>query len=136
MATAQEMLTTVQFAERANVSPSTVSKWLRNGKIKGKKQGRKWMISAEQLPSANAPAEASAPADPSPASQASQNAAVSAANGRKYTIEEFSRLTYLTPFGVERFLREGRLNGSRDASGSWTVDASSLTRKKIQHLLR
>ena len=42
---------------------------------------------------------ADSPKDPEPSSKA-------------YSIAEFSQMTYLTDFGVEDFLKKGRLNGA------------------------
>lgn len=45
-------------------------------------------------------------------------------------------MTYLTPFGVERYLKEGRLSGTRSASGQWQVDGVNLDKGDIQRLVR
>ena len=37
-------LTTREFAERTGLSVSTVSQYLRDGKIEGKKESGRWMI--------------------------------------------------------------------------------------------
>jgi len=131
MTTSNHMLTTQQFAERASVSASTVSKWLRDGKIKGIKKGGKWMISSDQLPGQASLEKETAIAAPAAKSE------TTAANPQKgYPLEQFSQITYLTPYGVERYLKEGRLSGTRDASGKWIVDASNLERSDIKHLVR
>jgi excisionase family DNA binding protein len=137
MTTSNHMFTTQQFAERASVSPSTVSKWLRDGKIKGIKKGGKWMISADQLPAQTSPEKEStiaAPAVESKKAPAQNPADANPQNG--YSLEQFSQITYLTPYGVERYLKEGRLKGARDTSGKWVVDASNLERSDIKHLVR
>ena len=137
MATSNDMLTTQQFAEKASVSASTVSKWLREGKIEGVKQGRKWMISVEQLSKMTAtekPASKTQPA--AKASAAAPATRPAGENGKGYSIDQFSEMTYLTPFGVERYLKEGRLTGSRDSSGAWIIDADNLDREDIKHLVR
>ncbi len=137
MAASNDMLTTQQFAEKASVSASTVSKWLREGKIEGVKQGRKWMISVDQLPKATVSQKTTTYAEPAAKSAATSPASASAGkSGKGYSIEQFSEMTYLTPFGVERYLKEGRLTGSRESSGVWIVDAANLDRSDIKHLLR
>ncbi len=138
MSASQEMLTSQKFAERAGVSPSTVSKWLKSGKVKGVKQSGKWMISADQL-TAVAPAQSAAPAATPVASKpiaAAANTSKSAPAQRTYSIEEFSAKTYLTVYGVERFLKEGRLTGRKDEAGKWSVDHGNMERPDIQHLIR
>ena len=137
MTTSNHMFTTQQFAERASVSPSTVSKWLRDGKIKGIKKGGKWMISADQLPvptSVEKESTIAAPAAKNETAAAHKPVAAKPQNG--YSLEQFSQITYLTPYGVERYLKEGRLKGARDTSGKWVVDASNLERSDIKHLVR
>lgn len=133
MATSNDMLTTQQFAEKASVSASTVSKWLRSGKIKGEKEGRKWMISADQLPQVSASQEPAAGTKPTALASAAQ---AKAGNTKGYSIEQFSEITYLTPLGVERYLKEGRLSGTRETSGKWVVDAANLEKSDIKHLVR
>jgi excisionase family DNA binding protein len=132
------LMTSQQFAEHAGISTSTVSKWLRSGKVKGVKQGGKWMISADQL------------ANPAPTQPETKSAAPAAAKKSSpainmpkptsalhaYSIEEFSAISYLTTYGVERFLKEGRLTGTKDGSGRWVVDHANVERPEIQRLLR
>jgi hypothetical protein len=126
----ENMLTSQQFASQAGVSTSTVSKWLRSGKIQGHKRNGKWMIPADQLSLPNGPAQMT----PNPDKKSGAASAELRVEG--YSVEEFSALTYLTCFGVERFLKDGRLTGTRDGSGKWRVDAANLERHHMQHLLR
>ena len=137
MATSKELLTSQQFAERAAVSSSTVSKWLREGKIKGIKQGGKWMISADQLPrkTASQRTVADKKSAVKPKTVVSEKPA-GVKHQPGYSVEQFSQLTYLTPFGVERYLKEGRLNGAKDSSGKWIVDAANLEKGDIKRLVR
>ncbi len=138
MSPSQEMLTSQKFAERAGVSASTVTKWLKSGKVKGVKQSGKWMISADQLtavPSAQSAATSAPPVASKPIA-ASANTSKHAPAQRTYSIEEFSAMTYLTSYGVERFLKEGRLTGRKDEAGKWSVDHANMERSDIQHLLR
>lgn len=138
MSDPKEMLTSQKFAERAGVSASTVSKWLKSGKVKGVKQSGKWMISADQLPNvpqANPAKPSAAPVSAQPAMTATTSSKP-APTRRGYSIEEFSAITYLTPFGVERFLKEGRLTGHKEEDGKWSVDHANVERPGMQHLLR
>jgi excisionase family DNA binding protein len=138
MPKSQETLTTRQFAEKAGVSTATVSKWLRDGTIDGRKSGGRWRVPADQLdrlaaPSsgetrpAGAPARGGKTGEPAPAGKKAREA---------YSLEAFSAMTYLTPYGVERWLKEGRLKGTRDDAGNWRVDASNLDDKAVQRMLR
>ena len=132
MGTSNDMLTTQQFAEKASVSTSTVSKWLREGKIEGVKEGRKWKISTEQLARITVSKETAG----GTAQPAASKAPAEAGSQKGYSVEQFSEITYLTPFGVERYLREGRLSGTRDASGVWVLDPANLEKSEIKHLIR
>ena len=134
-------LTTREFAERTGISVSTVSQYLRDGKIKGKKESGRWMIPEDQI--GRVQAGAASPAAPPPKKSAEKPAAApkpkaagKAAGGKAYTVEEFSRLTFLTPAGVVKYLKEGILNGDRGEDGNWMVAADSLENGRIQHLIR
>jgi len=127
----KEMLTSQKFADRAGVSTSTVSKWLKSGKVKGVKQNGRWMISADQL-AGIVPSKSIKPL----AETVSVNNSNPTSSRRTYSIEEFSTMTYLTVYGVERFLKEGRLSGHKDEAGKWSVDHTNVERLDIQRLLR
>ena len=137
MTDSKDFLTTQAFAEKAGISKSTVSKWLRDGKIKGKKVGKKWMIPSDQLTNTKKSAS-KAPAPAKKTSTASGALAEKAirTGGRTYTVKEFSEMTYLTEFGVEKWLREGRLKGTKDGTGIWTIDTGNLDIPDVQRLLR
>ncbi|KJS30304.1 MAG: hypothetical protein VR64_16485 [Desulfatitalea sp. BRH_c12] len=133
MSESQAMLTTQQFAKKANVSTSTLSKWLRNGKIKGRKNGGKWLIPIDQLELlASLPTPVPCSSDPS------KKAATSPPHAETigYSIEEFSTMTYLTPFGVEQYVKNGRLSGTRKPDGQWYIDSLNLEKATIKRLLR
>jgi len=120
--------TAQEFAKNAGVSPATVSKWLREGTISGKKISGKWSIPSTEL----AKVTQSAPPAPAPDSQPPEtNSAV-----KSYSIREFSDLTYLTEYGVQKWLQQGRLNKVVDADGQVRVDVSSLQNPHIKRLLR
>jgi len=137
----QSHLTTREFAERTGLSVSTVSQYIRDGKIEGKKESGRWMIPEDQVgrvaagtstsaePSAAKPAEKPATPPPSPAKK-------TAAGQKRYSVEEFSRLTFLTPEGVIKYLKEGILEGGQDEDGRWRVAADNLESERIGHLIR
>jgi predicted site-specific integrase-resolvase len=119
MSQSETHLTAQEFASRTGVSPSTVTKRLRDGSLKGKKISGRWMIPESELPGDTAP----------PKDAQSQT-------GRFCSVEAFAERTYLTPKGVERYLQNGTLKGQRDAEGQWRVDEKSLELPQIRHLLR
>ena len=65
MAKSKQMLTTKEFSQKAGVSTTTVSSWLKKGIIKGKKDGNKWLIPESELKKSgaakSAPANKAAP---------------------------------------------------------------------------
>jgi excisionase family DNA binding protein len=127
-----ELWTTQQFAQQAGLSASTISNWLRSGKLKGIKQGRKWMIPADQLATVQKAASPSAEkkASPAPADSESSNAS------KSYSISEFAAMTYLTELGVQRWLQAKRLEGIRQADGKLRVTAANLDKPEVVRLLR
>jgi excisionase family DNA binding protein len=131
---AQMFLSAQAFAREAGISPSTVTKWLRSGKLKGHKEGSKWLISTDQLPGQAPSVPASQSSPPIGASKPVTKNTETADN--TYSIDEFSVLTYLTVFGVQKWLKEGRLKGALDAAGHWHVDAENLHDPKFQRLIR
>lgn len=133
MSKTDAVLSTQAFAEQAGVSPSTVSKWLREGKIDGFKQGNKWQVPADQLARV---AETPAGAAPATPKQDGPKTTAAADSGQTYSVEAFAERTYLTVAGVERWLKEGRLKGTKDQDGKWRVDGTNLARSELQHLIR
>lgn len=156
MAKPKKMLTTKDFSQKAGVSTTTVSGWLKKGKITGKKEGNKWLIPESELkktggaksaPSSSRKTGSSktkAKATPTkkkgtakktkPAKMAPKKK--KSAGGKSLSVSEFSAMTYLTESGVEKWLKEGRLTGSIDASGKITIDASNLEDTMVNRLLR
>ncbi len=133
MPSSSDLLTTRQYAELAGVSTGTISKWIKNGKLKAEKIGNKWMLPAGQLE----PEKAAAPKSPSPPSKPSQASSASGSSGNTtYSVGEFSAMTYLTEFGVTQWLKQGRLTGTRDETGRWRVEAANLEKSDVQRLLR
>ena len=132
MSQPQNFLTTQAFAKIAGVSAATVSKWLRNGTIDGRKKNGKWFI-AEKEKSKVAASEKNrtqaAKSEPAPK-------AAGRTDGATYSVEAFSARTYLTEFGVKLWLKTGRLTGTRDDAGRPGVAAASLDHPHIKRLLR
>ena len=141
MSGSKDSLTTQQFAMQAGVSASTVSKWIRSKKIKGEKRDGKWLIPAAEIskistapsPTNTSGNSAAVPRENKP-SKASSPTPI--AGAKSYSIKEFSDLTYLTEFGVEKWLREGRLIPANDGSDQPRVDASNLDRPTVKRLVR
>jgi excisionase family DNA binding protein len=47
--TGKQYLSAEEIAERLNVGPATVRKWLREGKLKGVRAGRLWRVKENDL---------------------------------------------------------------------------------------
>jgi len=71
-----------------------------------------------------------------PSKSPSAKASNSKANAKAYTIAEFSAMTYLTEYGVEKWLKQGRLHGAADKSGQPMVDSTSLELPDVKRLMR
>jgi len=148
MAKKSSALSTREFSEKTGISASTVSRLVREGKIKGVKESGKWLIDRDEL---NAEAVRSlskttrilevsgadgrVPRDPTPLEKKGKKHPSKPA-GRTYSVAEFSELTYLTEKGVEEFLTSGRLQGARDDKGNWRVGHENLQNSYIRHLIR
>ena len=132
MADNDNTLTTADFSKQTGLAVSTVTKMLRQGKIKGQKRAGKWAIYAGELqnPTLMRGKHAEASISPVPASSASIG------NSTTYDVETFARMTYLTEYGVRQWLRIGRLKGAIVSGGEMRVDAANLKRPEFQHLLR
>jgi len=153
MAKKSELLTSNEFASKAGIPVSTVSKLIREKKIKAVKKSGKWMISPSQIkvkalkeasksykPSAKKKAsepireKASVPAEKSPVPAPQKEKRVSAK--KSYSVAEFAELTYLTEYGVAEWLKNGLLSGQRDANGDWQIDAANLEVPNVKRLVR
>lgn len=147
MATQTTSMTTSEFAKAAGVSAASISKLIRDGKLKARKEGGKWRIAQSQLgaeavralkapsraakpkPTRTRPAQAAA-GEPAPA------APETPPEGKTYTIPEFAAMTYLTEKGVAEWLKTGRIKGIQAADGGWRVLGSNLRVPSISRLLR
>ena len=147
MAKKQQLLTTSEFAARTGISTSTVSKMIREGKIKAEKMGRKWMIAPDQLKvkavgdlskgRKKAGGKTSPKADTTGDDKKTKPAADTPAGSEKtYSVAEFAAMTYLTEVGVKQWLEKGRLSGKMDENGQWCVDAANLEAPGFKRLIR
>lgn len=151
MAQSSDDLTTKQFSERAGMPVSKVTKLIRDGKIKARKQSGRWLIPKSQLgklatetskrPATEPKKSSSAkplpkPAPASPASKPSIVEPASTGSDRPLTVSDFAAMTYLTEFGVTQWLKTGRLSGRQDENGTWLVDAANLEHPHIKRLRR
>ena len=159
MAKKSKMLPTSEFSKLSGISVSTLNKWIRDKRIKAEKQSGRWMIGEDQLKSKAVrdfggakPAKSagtkkktakSAKKPPATARQPLQAAKPKktpkkkASTGAKtYSVDEFCAMTYLTEFGVRKFLQLGRLKGGIDAGGNWQVSAENLLDPSFKHLVR
>jgi predicted site-specific integrase-resolvase len=135
MPQSENLLGTKEFARKAGVSASTISKWLRSGKLKGIKQNGKWMIADAELNTIEA-----AKSDKSGQATVTKTRAAAAkphkSAGKSFSIEKFSAMTYLTEFGVKKWIKEGKISTTRDASGQPLIDAANLDNTNIKRLIR
>lgn len=136
MSGSQDHLSTQEFSKKAGVSTSTVSKWLRTNKISGQKMNGKWMISPAELSKVTASKTGGAKKTPPAPSTTASPSRKTARNTKDLTIEEFSAMTYLTEYGVKKWLKEGRLVGAADKSGQSRVAASNLDQPHLKKLIR
>ena len=134
MSLSQTTISTREFAQKAGVSTSTVSKWLRSGIIIGQKKKGKWLISSEELTKVQPVRGTRTSSATTPKTESISSRPK--ANGTVFTVEQFSTMTYLTEFGVKKWLKEGRLVGAVDDSGTLCVDAVNLDNPMIKRLVR
>ena len=148
-----QFLTTGEFASKTGISTSSVTKLLREGKIKAEKKSGKWMISPDQLETKTVQ-DAIKPGKKTVAKKRGKSAGKKATVDRPapaktdkpaksktttvkmYTVAEFAGMTYLTEFGVREWLRKGRLAGRQAAGGEWQIDAANLEIPNVKKLVR
>ena len=151
MAKQDQFLTTGEFASKAGIPTSSVTKLIREGKIKAEKKSGKWMISPDQLKTKagqgqHKPGKKTAAKKPVPSAGKKttvnkptpdqRDKPAKAKAGKMYTVAEFAGMTYLTEFGVKEWLKQGRLTGQQVAGGEWQVDAASLELPAVKRLVR
>ena len=148
-----QFLSTAEFASKAGLSTSSVTKLIRDGKIKAKKKSGKWKIAPDQL-NASILEELSKPGKKAVGKKTTEPAAKKAAvekpapgkgekfantkstEAKMYTVAEFAGMTYLTEFGVREWLKQGRLSGELDSEGEWQINADNLAAPGVKRLLR
>jgi predicted site-specific integrase-resolvase len=136
MSGSQDHLSTQEFAKKAGVSASTVSKWLRTEKINGQKKNGKWIISSTELSKVTF-SHTDNTQKKSGSTSPKESLPSKPESGKKnYTIQEFSQMTYLTPYGVKKWLKEGRLEGESDEFGKLLVSADNLDKPYVKKLIR
>lgn len=137
MATPTKSMTAGEFAKAAGVSAARISKLIREGKLKAKKEGVRWMISQSQL-DAKVVRELKRTSEPvaSKAAPAAPPEPEARPAEMTYSIAEFAAMTYLTEKGVAEWLKIGRIKGIQKEAGEWRVLASNLEVSDISRLLR
>ena len=124
-----QFLTTREFASRAGIQVSKVSKLIRDGKIEAEKKSGKWMIDPNQL-------QTKAVQGPGKGSTPKPKKEVESLTERVYTVSEFVEMTYLTKFGVRQWLKQGLLRGQQNEKGEWLIDAANLQVPNVKRLVR
>jgi len=146
MAKDAQLLTSSEFAKKAGIPVSQVTKLIRDKKIKTVKKSGKWMLETSQIkaaqeapktskkPSAKKKAAPKAAAKPKNAPTPKKKPAAPA--NKSCGIAQFAEMTYLTEQGVLNWLKQGRLTGRQDSNGEWQVDAANLEVPDIKRLVR
>jgi excisionase family DNA binding protein len=152
-------MTTREFAEATGIPTATISKLIRDGKIKAKKEGKAWMIPVSQLESDAIREITEAPKAATSRKRSKEAATIKAAKApepevvepelrepiaayeptapeKSYSIPEFADMTYLTEKGVSEWLVIGRLRGCKTETGEWRVLKSNLNVPDISRLMR
>lgn len=120
-------LTTAEYAKISGMTPSTIARMLREGKLNGEKRGGKWAILVNAEPHFD---------DTEETQQSVAPPATSTTKVIRYDIATFAKMTYLTENGVRQWLKSGRLTGGANEDGRMEVDAVNLERLEVQHLVR
>lgn len=127
------LLTTRQYSELTGISVASVSKLLRQGKLKGQKNKGKWLIPESEVDKKILEKKSNV------------KKTVSGLKGTMdskpekslfYSIEAFSKMTYLTPLGVEKWLKAGKLTGEKDTGNIWKVSSKNLDKTFMKNLIR
>lgn len=126
-------LTTGEFSQLTGIAVPTITRMLRQDKIRGKKRSGKWIIYENELQNSAVVAQKD-PGGISPGVDPIRDVPV--ASHKTYDVEAFALMTYLTEKGVRQWLKTGRLSGHPGADGMVRVDAANLDRPELQHLIR
>ena len=137
MTDAGKTLTTSEYAKLTGTSVSTITKMLRQGKLRGEKRSGKWAVLPDQAPDNKAAADkASTPSGNAPLPPADGPIPTQPAKTRTYDVRTFAQMTYLTEKGVRQWFRIGRLTGRVDPDGTILLDAANFDRPELRHLIR
>jgi excisionase family DNA binding protein len=165
MATPSKSMTTREFAKATGIPAATISKLIREGKLKARKEGQSWLIPQSQLaakvvrelgkpPKPSKAKKPSTPAAPPPPARAAKPVRKAPAAPvpppepavgvrpkgpsaeKTYSASEFAAMTYLTEKGVSEWLKSGKLKGVKTESGEWRVLANNLQVASISRLVR
>jgi excisionase family DNA binding protein len=129
----EKTLTTAEFSQATGITVSTITRMLRQGRIRGEKRNGKWAIGESELQNPTIiprKKHGETSADLGPIFD------IPATPGKAYDVETFATMTYLTEQGVRRWLKTGRLSGSIGAGGKALVEATNLGRPEFKHLVR
>ena len=133
MADNGKTLTSAEFSKITGISVSKINQMLRKGQLRGEKRRGKWAILKEELHSETIASQKQAPQASAGATPSTQGPKLP---GKRYDVETFARMTYLTENGVRQWLRTGRLSGGMGEDGKPFVNAANLERSDLQHLVR
>jgi len=153
MAKKDPFLTTGEFASKAGIPTSSVTKLIKEGKIKAEKKSGKWKISPDQLKAqpvkdliappgkaggkkAVKPAKKKTAAQKTAPTKRDKPTKVRSTGGKTFTVAEFAAMTYLTELGVRQWLKQGRLTGHQGAGGEWEIDPANLELPDLKRLVR
>ena len=118
----KKYLTTKEYSSISGIPVSSLRRLLREGKLEAIKSSGKWMVPESQLQSKDI--------------QETEKSAEIEPVKKTYSVEEFAEMTFLTPFGVEQWLKKGLLLGISDPERGLRVDAESLEIPNVKRLVR
>ena len=130
-----QFLNTKAFSDITGLSPNLISKYLRNGTLKGEKKSGKWQIPKSEL---DAPIVKGASTSISVKKEATKapTPQPSSPSAHSLTVAEFAQKTYLTEKGVVEWIAKGRIQGTKDKNGEWQINADSLEDPAVARLVR
>ena len=130
-----QFLNTKEFSKITGISTKVISKYLRDGTLKGEKKSGKWQIPRSELDTAlvkgsaaPTPAETTARKKPAPKP--------STAGGSPLSVSEVAEKTFLTEKGVVEWITKGFITGTKDENGNWQISADSLDTPAVARLVR
>ena len=135
MAKKSQALSTREFSDMTGISISTVTRLVREGKIKGVKKSGKWLIDRDEINAETVRSLSKTMRITGGFRNGRQVLEIRRRSRRKgkkhpskpadrtYSVAEFSDLTYLTEKGVEEFLTSGdfRAPGTIRVIGAWVM---------------